>query len=97
MPRRADLEVDIRAVGAGRVLVGVVEALGRLAVLADAAVAQPRLDGLGVADHRPVGALHAVPVLARAFGEAAGRAPEPGERREVVIALALELERKVGI
>ena len=67
---------------------------GRHPVLADAAVPEPRLDGVGVADHGSVGALQAVPVRPLAGGEAAGRAAEPGERGELVIPFALKLRGK---
>ena len=92
MPWRTNGQVDLGTVGADRILIVAIKTLGCHSVLADAAVAQPRLDGLGVADHFPVRAFEAVPVLSRALGKPARRAPEPSEWSEIVIPLALELK-----
>ena len=43
----------------------------------------------------PVRAFEAVPVLSRTLGKPARRAPEPSERSEIVIPLALELQTNV--
>ena len=95
MPWRTNGQVDLGTVGADRILIVAIKTLGCHSVLADAAVAQPRLDGLGVADHFPVRAFEAVPVLSRTLGKPARRAPEPSERSEIVIPLALELQTNV--
>ena len=92
MPWRTNAQVDLRSVGADRILIVALKTLWCHSVLADAAVAQPRLDGLGIADHFPVRAFEAVPFLSRALGKPARRASEPSEGSEIVIPLALELQ-----
>ena len=46
MPWRTNGQVDLGTVGADRILIVAIKTLGCHSVLADAAVAQPRLDGL---------------------------------------------------